>query len=284
MSVNPPIPPKPFYSTAICLQKSQLNIGKVELQTRSFLLFLNTYLKRVIITLFPSHVVNAQLINLRGDEGLRPALLSVLLHWSCGLQLSTWNSKMHFTLDYDLKHRKGRLKYSKNGRIVVAVGLLLPLHQHLMIHGNKTRFMLFDSRSRDHFSCQMSSRTLKTCSQAMHWCLRPYIHGHRPFEPLPVPRPEVAAFSALNSRLLQHFEPLKLLNKNVHAIMQACFHFLINDQLAPLLRDCMSPSDFITVSTSKLTKQGTVARRGRTALLLQPHSWLLSCLPALAFG
>lgn len=56
MSVNPPIPPKPFYSTAICLQKSQLNIGKVELQTRSFLLFLITYLKRVIITLFPSQV------------------------------------------------------------------------------------------------------------------------------------------------------------------------------------------------------------------------------------
>lgn len=75
---------------------------------------------------------------------------------------------MHFTLEYDLKHRKGRLKYSKNGWIVFAVGLLLPLHQHLMIHGNKTRFMLFDSRSRDHFSCQMSSRTLKTCSQAMH--------------------------------------------------------------------------------------------------------------------
>lgn len=78
--MNPPIPPKPFYSTAICLQKSQLNIGKVELQTRSFLLFLNTYLKRVIITLFPSQVVNGQLINLRGDEGLGPALLSVLLH------------------------------------------------------------------------------------------------------------------------------------------------------------------------------------------------------------
>lgn len=75
---------------------------------------------------------------------------------------------MHFTSDYDLKHRKGRLKCYKKDRRVFAAGLLLPLHQHLMIHGNKTRFTLLDSGNRDRFSYQMSSRTLKTQSQAMH--------------------------------------------------------------------------------------------------------------------
>lgn len=38
--------------------------------------------------------------------------------------------------------------------------------------------------------------------------------------------------------------------------MRARFHFLINDQLAPLLGDRMSPSGFITINTSKMTKQG----------------------------
>lgn len=47
---------------------------------------------------------------------------------------------MYFTLDYDFKH--SRMKYYKKGWMVFAAGLLLPLHQH---HGNKTRFIAFDS-------------------------------------------------------------------------------------------------------------------------------------------
>lgn len=63
--VNPTIASKLFYTRESCLQKPLLNMGGVESKGEVSSCFLRSNLKEQL-SLFPSQVVNAHLINLRG--------------------------------------------------------------------------------------------------------------------------------------------------------------------------------------------------------------------------